>query len=161
MSDWRGCRILLVSLAGLGLSGCVAAVPVQPTLTVIPGKDKTEANLRADDAACRSPRASGPAASTAAGSASQAPITADQYYACMASRGEDVVQQQPRPYAYAAPVYAPYAYPAIAAYPYPYPYYGYPYGPAYFGPYVGFGFGFRYGGFYGRYGYGFHGGYHG
>ncbi len=164
MNEMHVCRTLAVGVVGLALSGCVAAVPVQPTLTVIPGQGKTEANLRADDAACRG----APVATTRAANApvtQASPVTADQYYACMASKGEDVVQQQPQAYAaypYAVPAYVPYAYPAVAAYPYPYYGYGYaypyPYGVGYFGPYVGFGVGFGYGGFYGR---GFHGGYHG
>ena len=163
----RGCRAWIVAVAGLGLSGCVAAVPVTPTYTVIPGQGKTEANLRADDASCRG---ASPPASTTAGAATQATtVTADQYYQCMASRGEAVIQEQPQvypAYAYAAPAYVPYAYPAVGVYPYPY-YgygygYGYPYGVGYFGPYVGFGVGFGYGGFYGRGGYGgFRGGYGG
>ncbi len=154
----RVSRSVLVGAAGLGLSGCVAAVPVQPTLTVIPGQGKTEANLRADDVACRG-AAPQSATGTSSTPASQAPaVTADQYYACMASRGESVIQQQTQvypAYAYAAPAYVPYAYPAVA-YPYPYYGYGYPYG--YFGPYVGFGIGFRFGGSYGH-DYGYRGGY--
>ena len=154
MVEMSGCKAVVLGVAGLALSGCVAAVPVAPTYTVIPGQGKTEANLRADDAACRG--------APAAGSTQASSVTADQYYQCMASRGESVVQEQPRAYpayAYAAPAYVPYAYPAVAAYPYAYPDpyfgYGYPYG--YFGPYVGFRVGFGYGRFYGGHGYhGFH-----
>ena len=42
MMAMRGCRILGLGVAGLALSGCVAAVPVAPTYTVIPGQGKTE-----------------------------------------------------------------------------------------------------------------------
>ena len=156
MVEMRGCKAVVLGVAGLALSGCVAAVPVAPTYTVIPGQGKTEANLRADDATCRGAPAAG---STTTTSTQASTVTADQYYACMASRGETVVQEQPRvypAYAYTAPAYVPYAYPAVAAYPYPYFGYGYPYG--YFGPYVGFGVGFGYGRFYG--GHGFYHGFH-
>ena len=158
----RTARNLVVGMAGLALSGCVAAVPVAPTYTVIPGQGKTEANLRADDAVCRGSSAGTAAAATTTQGVA---VTADQYYQCMASRGQAVIQEQPQAYpaySYAAPAYVPYAYPAVAAYPYPY-YgygygYGYPYGAGYFGPYVGFGVGFGYGRFYGGHG-GFRGGY--
>lgn len=155
----RGSEALVVSLAVLALSGCVAAVPAQPTLTVIPGQGKTEANLRADDAACRGVPVTTSTATTIA-PASQAALatTAEQYYACMASRGEAVIQEQPQPYpVYAG--YAPYGAPAYTPYPYyGYPYgYGYPYAGPYYGPFVGFGVGFGYGRFY-RGGGGWHGG---
>ncbi|MGI4799847.1 MAG: hypothetical protein ACRYG8_38570 [Janthinobacterium lividum] len=152
-------KLLMVGGAGLALTGCVAAVPVTaPTYTVIPGQNKTEADLRADDAICRggAPVATGVGA-PAGTIAAAVPVTEQQYYGCMASRGEAVIQQQVQAY----PVYAggaPYAYPAYGAYPYGYGYpyggYGYPYGGGYFGPYVGFGIGFGYGGFYGGRGYG-------
>ena len=180
MVEMRGCRALIVGVAGVALSGCVAAVPVAPSYTVIPGQGKTEANLRADDAACRGGAApvatsGSQTASSAAPSRPASAVTADQYYQCMASRGEAVIQAQPQAYpayayaapayAYAAPAYAPYAYPAVAAYPYPYYAYGYgyPYDVGYFGPYVGFGIGFGYGGFHGDRGFyrsGFGGGFH-
>ena len=154
---------VLFAAAALALGGCVA-VPAQPTYTVIPGQGKTEANLRADDAACR--RA--PAAATTTRTAEAPAVTAEQYYACMASRGEAVIEEVPRAYpayAYTAPAYVPYAYPPVVAYPYAYPGYLYPYGAGYVGPYVGFGIGFGYGGLYGgrafhRIGYGY-GGYRG
>ncbi len=154
-------KLLMVGGAGLALTGCVAAVPVTaPTYTVIPGQNKTEADLRADDAICRGavPVATGGGVATTAA----VPATEQQYYGCMASRGEAVIQQQVQAY----PVYAggvPYAYPAYGAYPYGYGYpyggYGYPYAGGYFGPYVGFGIGLGYGRFYGGRGYG--GYYHG
>lgn len=152
-------KAVLLGGAGLALSGCIAAVPVGPTYTVIPGQGKTEAMLRADDAVCRE---SVPASTGAATTQAAVPVTEQQYYGCMATRGEAVIQQQVQTY----PVYGggvPYAYPAYAAYPYGYGYPyggygGYPYG-GYFGPYVGFGVGFGYGGFHGGRGYG--GGYHG
>lgn len=155
----RSLRALVFGSAGLALSGCVAAVPLAPTYTVIPGEGKTEVNLRADDAACRgSVPVTTSLGSAAATTAAAVPVTEQQYYGCMASRGEAVIQQQTQAY----PVYAggaAYGYPAYAAYPYGYGYpyagyggYGYPYG-GYFGPYVGFGVGFGYGGFYGERGY--------
>ena len=150
-------RVIVVGLMGLALSGCVAAVPVQPTLTVIPGQGKTEANLRADDAACR-----------VAPAGTAATISESQYYSCMASKGESVVQEQAQAYpAYGTVPYAgvPYVVPAYAAYGYPYGY-GYPYYGGYYGPFVGFGVGFGFGHFgYGGYrgfgGYGYRGGYGG
>lgn len=158
MIDITRYRHFAVALAGLGLTGCVAAVPVQPVYTVIPGQGKTEANLHADDTACRVV----PAATTVEAAV---PVTEGQYYTCMASRGEAVIQEQAQGYpAYGA---APYVVPAYAAYPaYGYPYgYGYPYYGGYYGPYVGFGVGFgfgRFGGYGGYGGYrGFGGGYGG
>lgn len=161
-------KAVILGGAAVTLSGCVAAVPLAPTYTVVPGQGKTEANLRADDTTCRGSVPVSTAAGSVGTTAQVAPVTAEQYYGCMASRGEAVIQEQPQAY----PVYAaavPYAYPAYAAYPYGYGYpyggygYGYPYAGGYFGPYVGFGVGFGYGGFYGgrgyhHGGYGFHGG---
>ncbi len=157
----RALKLLIVGGAGLALTGCVAAVPVgAPTYTVIPGQNKTEADLRADDAVCRTQVAVSTGTTTSATQA--APVTEEQYYGCMASRGEAVIQQQVAAY----PAYSsvPYAYPAYAGYPYGYGYPyggygygGYPYG-GYFGPYVGFGIGFGYGRFYGG---GYRGGYYG
>ena len=170
MFAWSPKRSVALAAAALALSGCVAAVPTESSLTVIPGQGKTEADLRADDVICRSAsNATGAPAGTAgqlvtSASAATA-VSADQYYACMAARGETVIEQRTA----VVPAYAGYAYPAYPAYGYGVPYAGYPYGYGgygygypfygpYYGPYAGFGVGFGFGRFYG--GRGYYGGFH-
>lgn len=64
--------MVLVLLAGLGLSGCVVTPP-PPLLVAYPGPNKTEPLFRADDAACQGEAVRGPVVSAPAPAAASRP----------------------------------------------------------------------------------------
>lgn len=142
---------LVLPLAALALSACVAVPPPQPPaapLVAYPGAGKTAEVLQADDAACQAGLASLPPPGTAAsGNAAPAPnpppaatSPAEAYLQCMAARGNVVAPAYVPPALTYAPVYPSYFYGAYGwGYPYPYPLFGYGYGyHRFYGGYRGF-----------------------
>ncbi len=133
---------LLALPIAVALAGCVAAVPLQPSVVAVPGAGKDSQVFQQDDALCRQP--------------------GTDYAQCMIAHG-NVMQPAPGAVAYGYPAYS---YPAYGypAYGYAVPGYAYPayYGPAYVaGPSVAIGIGGGWGwggGWHGGWGGGWHGG---